>query len=84
MSQETGEQILDTLQEIRDSQREIISTLGASAIAEELLQKSGAKVEESIGLQREALRRQRSITRVAIPGILACIVALLHLVMRYL
>ena len=84
MSQETEQQILDALREIRDGQREIIAQLGAQrALSEEQLQKSRASFEESVGLQREALKRQRSITLIAVPGILACIAAIAYLVLRY-
>ncbi|HEX9686806.1 MAG TPA: hypothetical protein VGA25_13250 [Burkholderiales bacterium] len=84
MSQEAEERILSALHEIRDGQREIISHLTAQrALAEDQLQRSRASVQESIGLQREALRRQKTITLVAVPGILACIGAIAYLVLRY-
>lgn len=84
MNPETEQQILATLREIRDGQREIIGHLLAQrSLAEEQLRKSRASVEESVGLQREALRRQRTITLVAVPGILACIAAIAYLVLRY-
>lgn len=84
MNPETEQQILATLKEIRDGQREIIGHLLAQrSLAEEQLRKSRASVEESVGLQREALRRQRTITLVAVPGILACIAAIAYLVLRY-
>jgi hypothetical protein len=84
MSQETESQTLKALQDIRDGQREIIAILAAQrALAEEQLQKSRASVEESIRLQREALKRQRSIMLIAVPGILACIAAIVYLVLRY-
>jgi len=84
MDQETERQILDTLRDIRDGQREIIAHLAAQrALAEEQAQKSRASIEESVGLQREALRRQRSITLIAFPGILACIAAITYLVLKY-
>lgn len=84
MDQNTEQQILDTLREIRDGQREIVAHLSAQrALAEEQLQKSRASIEESVGLQREALRRQKNITLVAVPGILACIAAIAYLVLRY-
>lgn len=84
MNQDTEQQILDTLREIRDGQREIVAHLSAQrALAEEQLQKSRASIEESVGLQREALRRQKNITLVAVPGILACIAAIGYLVLRY-
>lgn len=84
MSQQTEEQILKTLLEIREGQREMIALLVAQrAAAEEQLTRSRASIETSIGLQKEALKRQRSITRVAIPGILICTVAIAYLVLRY-
>lgn len=84
MNQDTEQQILDTLREIRDGQREIVAHLSAQrALAEEQLQKSRASIEESVGLQREALRRQKNITLVAVPAILACIAAIAYLVLRY-
>ena len=84
MSQETEQQILVALRDIRDGQREIIAHLSAQrTLAEEQLKKSRASVEESVGLQREALRRQKTITLIAVPGILACIAAIVYLVVRY-
>lgn len=84
MNPQIDESILKTLQEIRDGQREIITILNSQrAIAEEQVQKSRASVEESINLQKEALKRQSSITRIAVPGILACIAAIAYLVLRY-
>ena len=53
------------------------------ALAEEQLRKSQEQIEESVGLQREALRRQRTISLIAIPGILACIAAIAYLVLKY-
>lgn len=75
---------LGVLREIRDTQREILALLGAQrALAEEQLRRSRDKVEESIGLQKLALQRQRTITLIAMPGILACIAAIGYLVLRY-
>lgn len=56
--------------------------LAQRALAEEQLARSRDKVEESIGLQKLALQRQRAITRVAV-GILACLAAIGYLVLRY-
>lgn len=68
---------LELLREIRD-------TLKAQrALVEEQLARSRRSVEESIGLQRTALARQRQITLIALPGILACILAIGYLVLRY-
>lgn len=84
MAQEEQKEILDALREIRDGQREVIELLAAQrALAEEQLKKSGERIAESVGLQRLALQRQRAVTLIAIPGILACIAAIAYLVLRY-
>jgi hypothetical protein len=84
MSQETEQQILDTLREIREGQREALKIMAAHrALVEEQIQVSRKTVEESVGLQRVALQRQKIITMFAVPGILACIAAIVYLVARY-
>jgi hypothetical protein len=84
MSQENQQQVLETLREIRDGQREIIKLLSAQrAVAEEQISKSKERVEESVALQRLALQRQKVVTLIAVPGILACIAAIAYLVFRY-
>jgi hypothetical protein len=84
MSQDSQQQILETLREIRDGQRELLTLMQANkALAEEQMRQSQQRVEESVGLQRLALRRQKSITLIAVPGILACIAAIVYLVLRY-
>jgi hypothetical protein len=84
MSEETQQQVVDLLREIRGGQREIIALLSAQqAAAAEHIKKSGESVAESVGLQRLALKRQRTVTLIAVPGILACIAAIAYLVMRY-
>jgi hypothetical protein len=83
-SMSNDEQVLSTLREIRDGQKEVISSLAAQhALAEEQLKRWRATVDDSIGLQREALKRQRTITVVAMPTLIACIVAIAYLVLRY-
>ena len=84
MSEENQRQAVDILREIREGQREIIRLLSAQqAAAEEHIKKSSESVAESMGLQRLALKRQRTVTLIAVPGILACIAAIAYLVMRY-
>ena len=84
MSQETQQQVVDILCEIREGQREIIKLLSAQQVtAEEHVKKYRESVAESVGLQRLALKRQRTVTLIAVPGILACIAAIAYLVMRY-
>jgi len=75
---------LQLLREIRDGQQKIIALLSAQhALAEEQIQRSRDSVEESVGLQRLALQRQRTISLVAVPGIMFCIFAIGYLVLRY-
>lgn len=81
---ENNQEILALLTEMRDGQREIIAHLNAQrALAEEQLNKSQQRVEESVGLQREALRRQRTVTTVALPAIGLCLAAIAFLIYRY-
>lgn len=75
---------LQILREIRDGQQQIIALMTAQqALAEEQIKRSRDSIEESVGLQRLALHRQRTITFVAVPGILVCIAAIAYLVLRY-
>jgi hypothetical protein len=75
---------LAVLKELRDGQKEIISLLASQrAMTEEQLGRSRAAVQESIGLQKVALQRQRTITLIAVPGILVCVAAIAYLVFRY-
>jgi hypothetical protein len=75
---------VELLREIRDRQREAVEILKAQrSLVEEQLKRSRESVDESIGLQKTALRRQRQVTLVAIPGIIACIAAIAYLVIRY-
>ena len=79
-----AEDIKSLLIEIRDNQQ---LSLGKQeeqiALAQQHLDRARAQVEESIGLQREAMAKQRTITRIAIPGILLCTAAIIYLVVRY-
>ncbi len=60
--------ILATLREIRDDQRELLAQIkGQRALAEQQMTQS----------------RQRTITVVALPALLACIAAISWLVLRY-
>jgi len=84
MIQEPQQQMVDILREIREGQREIIKLMSAQQVtAEEHVRKSRETVAESVGLQRLALKGQRTVTLIAVPGILACIAAIAYLVMRY-
>lgn len=84
MDSPDAQKILDTLREIRDCQREMLALMVAQqARAEEQVQKSRDSVAESVGLQRLALQRQRTVAWFALPAILMCIAAIAYLVLRY-
>ncbi|MES2626320.1 MAG: hypothetical protein V4628_13635 [Pseudomonadota bacterium] len=84
MNPETENQILGVLREIRDNQIEALQTMKAQqALVKEQIELSRTTVAESVDLQRLALKRQRTVTLIAVPGILFCIAAILYLVMRY-
>ncbi|MFN4362089.1 MAG: hypothetical protein ACK4F4_15330 [Hylemonella sp.] len=84
MNPQHDEDILATLREIRDDQRELLTQIKAQrALAEQQMAQSKQRIDESVGLQREALRRQRTITVVALPALLLCIAAIAWLLLRY-
>ncbi len=77
-------EILATLREIRDGQQALLEQLPAQrSLAEQQMAQSRQRIDESMGLQREALRRQRTITVVALPALFACIAAIAWRVLRY-
>jgi hypothetical protein len=77
MADDPQREQLELLREIRD-------TLKAQrGLVEEQLARSRQSMDESLGLQRTALARQRQITLIAVPGILACILAIGYLIWRY-
>ena len=78
------EDIKQLLIEIRDNQQLSIEKQEEHiALAQQHLDRAKSQVEESIGLQREAIAKQRTITKIAVPGILACILAIVYLIVRY-
>ncbi len=84
MNSQHDDDILATLREIRDDQRALLAQVQAQrALAEQQMAQSKQRIDESVGLQREALRRQRTITVVALPALLACIAAIAWLLLRY-
>ena len=84
MSTDLNPDILATLREIRDDQRELLAQIQAQrALAEQQMAQSKLRIDESVGLQREALRRQRTISVVALPALLLCIAAIVWLLLRY-
>jgi len=84
MADDLQREQLEVLREIRDRQREAVELLKSQrALVEEQLARSRESVQESIGLQKTALARQRQVTAIAVPGILACLLAIGYLIWRY-
>ena len=72
------------LSEIRDNQRRALEQQEKQvALASEQLDRAKTQVEESLRLQREAIAKQRTIMRFALPGIALCIFAIIYLIVRY-
>ena len=80
----SDDRLVTLLAEIRDNQREMLEHQRAQLeLAQRHLEQGKAQIEESLKLQREAVERTRTIARLAIPGILLCIAAIVYLVLRY-
>lgn len=79
-----NEDIRDLLVEIRDNQRLSLQRQEEQLeIARKQSERSSSQVQESIALQRLAVDRVRNISRIAVPGILICIVLIVYLLIRY-
>ena len=79
------DETLSLLREIRDNQRAMLERQHEHLeIARVQLEQARDQVKESLTLQREAVGRARMATRIAIPGILLCVAAIVYLVVRYL
>ena len=79
------DRVVSLLTEIRDNQREMLERQRAQLeIAQRQLEQTQKQIAESLTLQREAVSRARTATRIAVPGILVCIAAIAYLVLRYL
>jgi hypothetical protein len=78
------EEIRDLLLEIRDNQRLSLQRQQEHLeIARGQLERSSGQVQESIELQRLAVDRVKKISRIAIPGILLCVVLIIYLLVEY-
>jgi hypothetical protein len=79
-----NEDIKSILTEILDNQRRALELHEAQlAIARDQLERSRQQIGESLALQREAIAKQRTVMRIAVPGIALCIAAILYLILRY-
>ena len=76
------DRIASLLGEIRDNQREALEQQRAQLeIAKTHLEQAKAQIAESLTLQREAVSRTRTVTRIALPAILLCIAAIVYLML---
>ena len=77
-------EIRDLLIEIRDNQRLSLQRQEDHlALAREQLERSRKQVAESIELQRQAIARVKRISRIALPGIVLCVLLIVYLLVRY-
>jgi hypothetical protein len=80
----SDDRIVSLLGEIRDTQREMLAQQRTQIeTAQKHLEQAKAQVAESLALQREGVSRARTMTRIALPAILLCILAIGYLVFRY-
>ena len=80
-----NEEIRNLLIEIRDNQRSSLEQQREHLeVAKEQIERSREQVQESIKLQRQAIDKVKNVSRLAIPGIIICIVLIIYLVVRYL
>lgn len=72
------------LEEILGNQREMLALHQERLnIARRQLERSNMQIEESLQLQREAVAKQKLISRIALPAVILCIALLLYLVVKY-
>ena len=74
----------ELLREIRDNQRIALENQAQHIeLVRQQLGRSKVQVAESLDLQRQAMAKARLITRIALPGVIACIALIAYLVIRY-
>ena len=78
------DEVKELLIEIRDNQRESIKKQDEHLeIAKKLFERSNTQITESIDLQRQAVDKAKVIFRVALPGVIVCLVLILYLIIKY-
>jgi t-SNARE complex subunit (syntaxin) len=78
------DEIRDLLIEIRDNQRLSLQKQEEHlAVAREQIERARGQVQESMELQRQAIERVKRISRIAVPGIIFCVVLIVYLLVRY-
>lgn len=78
-------EIRDLLIEIRDNQKLSLQLHEEHLeIAREQVERANKQITESIELQKLAITKAKQVSRIAIPGIIFCIVLIVYLVVMYL
>lgn len=78
------DEIKRLLREIRDNQHEFLARQREHLeIAKRQLEQASSQITESMSLQREAIKRAKAVGRIAVPGIIVCIAAIVYLVVSY-
>jgi len=81
---EHHDQILEALKRIEANQRQALETQEQHlALAKAQLERSERTVNESVALQKLAVARQATVTRIALPLIILLIVLLGYLLVRW-
>ena len=81
---EQHDEIIQLLKDIRENQRVSLQRQEEHlAVARQQIENSRQQIDESLGLQRQAIDRFKKISRIAVPAIIACIVLIAYLVIRY-
>ena len=79
------DELIQLLVEIRDNQRLSLQKQEEHLeVARQQIQRARTQVAESIELQKVAIERAKSVARIAIPGVLLCIVLIVYLIVTYL
>ncbi len=79
------DEIKELLVEIRDNQRLSLKRQEEHLeIARQQVERANKQVTESIELQKLAIGKVKQVARIAIPGIIICIVLIIYLVVEYL
>jgi len=77
-------EIKQLLTEIRDNQKLALEKQSEQLeLTHQNLDRAKSQVEESLALQKLAMKRFKSVSIIAIPGIIICIVLILYLVVRF-
>ena len=70
--------------EIRDNQRLSIDRQEEHlAIAREQMQRAREQIDQSLGLQQEAIARAKQAARIVVPGVVICLALIIYLLVRF-